>query len=81
VVVQNAPSGQTASLPTRPCIQTRIEAIQNEVRKAVLKRERLDLGPMTETRRKSDVAADRTGNVWTNGEIADLPRASKNRWR
>jgi len=59
-------------------------AIQNEVRLAMLNRERLDLGrtdePMVKTRRKSDVAADRSGNVRTNGELADMPRASENRW-
>jgi len=46
-------------------------ASRNEVRLAVLKRERLDLGgkdaPMFKTRRKGDVAADRSGNVPTNG--------------
>jgi len=60
-------------------------AIQNEVRLAVLKRERLDLGrkdaPMIKTRHKSGVAADRSRNVRTNGEIADMPRASENRWQ
>jgi len=35
---------------------------------------------MTETRRKGDVAADRSGNVPTNGELADLPRASGHGW-
>jgi len=60
-------------------------AIQNEVRLAVLKRERLDLGrkdaPVIQTRRKNDVAADRSGNIRTNGELADMPRASENRWQ
>jgi len=46
-------------------------AIQNDVRLAVLKRERLDLGrkdaPMIKTSRKGGVAADRSGNVRTNG--------------
>ena len=60
-------------------------AIQNEVRLAVLKRERLDLerkdAPMIKTRRKSDVAADRSGNVRTNSELADVPRASEHRWQ
>jgi len=62
-----------------------MEAIQNEVRLAVLKRERLDLrrkdAPMIQSRRKRDVAADRTGNVQTNGELADMPRASEHRWQ
>jgi len=48
-----------------------------------LKQERLDLGrtdaPMTETRRKGDVAADRSGNVRTNGELADVPYAFEHR--
>jgi len=60
-------------------------ASRNDVRLALLKRERLDLGrkdvPMTETRRKSDVAADRSGNVRTNGELADVPHASEHRWQ
>jgi len=60
-------------------------AIQNEVRLAVLKRERLDLerkdAPMIQTRRKSDVAADRIGNVRTNGELANVPQASEHRWQ
>jgi len=55
-------------------------AIQNEGRLAVLKRERLDLkrkdAPMVKPRRKNDVAADRSGNVRTNCELADVPRAS-----
>jgi len=51
----------------------------------VLKRERLDSGrtdaPMLKTRRKSDVAADRSGNVRTNGGLADVPHASEHRWQ
>jgi len=66
-------------------MQKPMAAIRNEVRIAVLKRERLDLGrkdaPMIQTRRKSDVAADRNGNVLTNGELADVPRASEYRWQ
>jgi len=58
-------------------------AIQNEVRLAVLKRERFDLGrkdaPVIQTRRKNDVAADRSGNIRTNGELADVPHASEHR--
>jgi len=58
-------------------------AIRNEVRLSVLKRERLDLGrtdvPMIKTRHKSDVAADRSGNVRTNGDLADMPCASEHR--
>jgi len=60
-------------------------AIRNDGRLAVLKRERLEMGrkfaPMIKTRRKSDVAADQSGNVLTNGELADLPHACKNRWQ
>jgi len=60
-------------------------ASRNDVRLALLKRERLDLGrkdaPMIKTRRKSDVAADRSGNIRTNGELADVPHASEHRWQ
>jgi len=55
-------------------------AIQNEVRLAVLKRERLDLGrtdePMVQPRRNGDVAADRSSEFRTNSELADVPRAA-----
>jgi len=58
-------------------------AIRNDGRLAVLKRERLEMGrkfaPMIKTRRKSDVAADQSGNVLTNGELADVPHASEHR--
>jgi len=33
--------------------------------------------PMTKTRRKGDVAADRSGNVRANGQLADVPHASE----
>jgi len=60
-------------------------ASRNDVRLALLKRERLDLGrkdaPMIKTRRKSDVAADRSRNVLTNGELADVLRSSEHRWQ
>jgi len=66
-------------------MQKSMAAIRNEVRLAVLKRERIDLGrkdaPMIQTRRKSDVAPDRNGNVRTNSELAIMPHASKHRWQ
>jgi len=50
-----------------------------------MKRERLAFGrtdaPMIKTCRKGDVAADRDGNVRTNGEHAYMPRASEQRWQ
>jgi len=37
--------------------------------------------PMIKTRHKSDVAADRSGNVRTNDELADVPHVTKHRWQ
>jgi len=34
---------------------------------------------MIQTRRKSDVAADQSGNVRTNGELEDVPHVSDHR--
>jgi len=84
-VLQNGPSGLTASLITRP-VHPNTDGRNQERRPTCgVETVRLDRGrtdePMIQTRRESDVAADRSGNVLTNGELADELHASEHRWQ